>query len=119
MLNNKTQSLTRDFKGRTSALEFSPDGAFLALSARYPSCTSVFNASQLFSSTAMPVACMDKVASGNHNLSFSPSSSMLAIGNNVGGEWGMVLYKVGGEWEKVWDVALSHLLNICCGLRTT
>ena len=46
---------------------------------------------------------VDKAVSGKQGLSFSPSGSMLVVGS--GRE--VVIYKVGGKWEKVWRTTLS------------
>lgn len=103
--NNKTELLTRDFKGKLEAAEFSPRGEFLAVSGPCLRGTAIFDTSQLFSSTARPIAHVDNVAYGRQCLSFSPSGELLAVGHGGHGRRSVVIYKVGGGLAEVWSSA--------------
>ena len=92
------------------AVEFSPNGAYLVLSVSGVGLngTIIFDTSQLFSSMARPVEKM--TAQGRQRLPFLSSSSLFVVGAKANAwEVKVIVYKVGGEWEEVWDTALQLL----------
>lgn len=115
MLNNttaSTKSLTRFFEGSINAGLFSPHGDLFAISGLASRGVNVFGASQLFSSTAQPLARISKDTRVKVR-SFSPSGKLLAASNRRFTDAKLVVHKVGGEWEEVWHSRTLHSSAVC------